>query len=147
MEEKEERTKPENYKSVQIWLKELRGRYYNINEIDLRLELLKKFCDFVGKNPDELVREIHYNFSAVDRKHFFTCEFLLVNPEVYTPKTILKKRDFYNEKINEFIEGLEGIPPIRDNYGNILEGFFLYNGVRMFRKPRVWSHPGGASSK
>jgi hypothetical protein len=115
-----------NYKSVQTWFKELRGRQYNTDEINLRLELLKKFCDFVTKNPDELVNEV-YNFN--------------------THKTILKKRDFYNEKINEFIEGLEGSPSVRDNYGNMLEGFFLYNGIRMFRKRKVWSHPGGGSSK
>ncbi len=137
----------ENYKSVQIWLKELRGRQYNTDEINLRLKLLKKFCNLVTKNPDELVNEVYYNFNTVDRKHSFMCEFLLVNPEVYTPKPILEKRDFYNERINEFIDGLGGIPSVRDNYGNILEGFFLYNGIRMFRKHTVWSHPGEVSSK
>jgi hypothetical protein len=115
------------YKSVQIWLKELQGRYNDPNEINLRLELLKKFCDFVAKNPDELVNEV-YDFN--------------------THKTILKKRDFYNENINGFIEGLDVISSsVKDNYGNILEGFFLYNGIRMFRKRKVWSHPGGTSSK
>ncbi len=116
----------DSYKSVQIWLKELRGRYKDTNEINSRLELLKKFCDFVSKNPDELVNEV-YNFN--------------------THKTILKKRDFYNERINEFIEGLEGSPSVRDTYGNMLEGFFIYNGIKMFRKRKVWSHPGGVSSK
>jgi hypothetical protein len=117
----------ENYKSVQMWLKELRGRYKDTDEINLRLELLKKFCEFVGKNHDELVNEV-YNFD--------------------THKLRLKKRDFYNEKINEFAEGLEGIPSsIKDTYGNILEGFFLYNGIKMFRKRTVWSHLGRASSK
>jgi len=116
----------ENYKSVQIWLKELRGRYKDTDEINLRLELLKKFCDFVAKNPDELVNEV-YNFD--------------------THKPRVKKRDFYNEKINEFIEGLEGIPSVRDHYGNMLEGFFIYNGIKMFRKRKVWTHPGGTSLK
>jgi hypothetical protein len=126
MMEKEDPTQLESYKSVQIWLKELRWRYKDSDEINLRLELLKKFCDFVTKNPDELVNEV-YNFD--------------------THKPILKKRDIYNEKINEFIDGLEGIPSVRDNYGNILEGFFIYNGIKMFRKRKVWSHPGGSSSK
>lgn len=117
----------ENYKSVQIWLKELRSRYKDPNEINLRLELLKKFCDFVSKNPDELVNEV-YNFD--------------------THKPRLKKRDFCNEKINEFIEELEGVSSsVKDTYGNMIEGFFLYNGIRMFRKRKVWSHPGGTSLK
>ncbi len=116
----------ENYKSIQIWLKELRGRYKDPNEITVRLDLLKKFCEFVAKTPDDLVNEV-YNF------------------ETHKPR--VKKRDFYNEKINEFIEGLEGSPSVRDHYGNVLEGFFLYNGIRMFRKRKVWSHPGGGPLK
>lgn len=43
----------ENYKSVHIWLKELRWRYKDPNEINLRLELLQEFCNFVAKNADE----------------------------------------------------------------------------------------------
>lgn len=113
----------EAYKSVHIWLKELKDRY-STNEINQRLELLDKFCDFVEKNPDELVNEI-YNFE--------------------THKTRIKKRDFYNEKINEFIEELEGTPSVKDNSGNILDGFFIYNGIKMFRKRKVWTHAGRGS--
>ena len=137
----------ENYKSVQIWLRELRERYKNPNEIHLRLELLRKFCEFVAKNPDELVNEVYYNLNPVDRRHSFTCEFLLVDPGAYTPEMILKKRNFYNEKINEFIEGRECSPSVRDNYGNMLEGFFVYNGIRLFRRRKALSQRGGVSSK
>ncbi|HEX9666735.1 MAG TPA: hypothetical protein VGA95_09305 [Thermodesulfobacteriota bacterium] len=126
MMEKQDRAQLETYKSVQIWLKELRGRYKDPNEINLRLELLEKFCEFVTKNPDELVNEV-YNFN--------------------THKPKLKKRDFYNERINKFIEGLEGISSIRDTYGNMLEGFFIFNGIKMFRNRKVWSHPGGVTLK
>ena len=115
----------ESYKSVQIWLKELRWRYKDPNEINLRLELLNKFCEFVARNPDELVNEV-YNF------------------DTHKPK--LKNRDYYNQKINEFIESLDGISSVREIYGNMLEGFFIFNGIKMFRKRKVWSHPGGASS-
>jgi hypothetical protein len=115
----------ENYKSVQAWFKELRSRYKDPNEINLRLELLNKFCEFVAKNPDELVNEV-YNF------------------DTHKPK--LKSRDYYNQKINEFIESLDGISSVREIYGNMLEGFFIFNGIKMFRKRKVWSHPGGASS-
>lgn len=92
----------ENYKSVHIWLKELRWRYKDPNEINLRLELLQEFCNFVAKNPDELVNEV-YNFNTLKPK--------------------LKNRDYYNEKINEFIEGLESVSSVRGIYGNMLEGF------------------------
>jgi len=114
----------ENYKSVQIWLKELRTRY-KTDEIDMRVELLKKFCDLVAKNPDELVNEV-YNF------------------ETHKPR--VKKRDNINERIDEFINGLEGTPSVKGNFGNILDGFFIYNGVRMFRRRKVWTHPGRISS-
>jgi len=114
-----------NYKTVQIWLKELRSRY-NTDEINLRVELLTKFCDFVAKNPDELVNEV-YNF------------------ETHKPK--LKNRKLYNDKINEYLSGIVGSATARDNYGNILEGFFIYNGVKIFRKRKVWTHPGRISSK
>ena len=114
----------ENYKSVQIWLKELRTRY-KTDEINMRLELLDKFCDFVEKNPDELVNEV-YNF------------------ETHKPR--VKKRDNINERIDEFINGLEGTPSVKGNFGNILDGFFIYNGVRMFRRRKVWTHPGRISS-
>jgi hypothetical protein len=44
MHKKEERSMElENYKSVHIWLKELRWRYKDPNEINLRLELLQEF--------------------------------------------------------------------------------------------------------
>jgi len=49
----------EKNKSVQIWLKELRDRYKDPNEINLRLDLLKEFCEFVVKSPDELIEEVH----------------------------------------------------------------------------------------
>lgn len=111
------------HKSVQIWLKELRARY-STDEINQRLELLDKFCDFVERNPDELVNEI-YNFE--------------------THKTRLTKRDYYNSKINEFIEELEGTHSVKDNFGNILDGFFIYNGIKMFRKRKVWTHDGRVS--
>ena len=137
----------ENYKSVQTWFKELRSRYKDPNEIHVRLELLSKFCEFVAKNPDELVSEVYYNPNSDDLKPSFTCESLLVNPGAYTPETILKKRNFYNEKINEFIEGRECSPSARDNYGNMLEGFFVYNGIRLFRRRKALSHRGGVSSK
>jgi len=114
-----------NYKTVQIWLKELRSRY-NTDEINLRVELLTKFCDFVAKNPDELVNEV-YNF------------------ETHKPK--LKNRKLYNDIINEYLSGIVGSATARDNYGNILEGFFIYNGVKIFRKRKVWTHPGRISSK
>lgn len=133
----------ENYKSVQIWLKELGGRYKDPNEINLRLELLKKFCDVVAKNPDELIKEV-YNFNSNPPPSVFCCEALFVD---YAPLTILKKRDYYNSKINEFIKELEGTPSVRDTYGNIIEGFFIYNGIRMNRKHKVWSHHGLVSSK
>ena len=113
----------EVYKSVHIWLKELRGRY-STDEINQRLELLDKFSGFVEKNPDELVNEI-YNFE--------------------THKTRITKRDYYNSKINEFIEELEGTHSVKDNFGNILDGFFIYNGIKMFRKRKVWTHAGRGS--
>jgi len=129
------------YKSVQIWLKELRDRYKDPNEINLRLELLKKFCDVVARNPDELIKEV-YNFNSNPPPSAFYCEALLID---YASPTILKKRDYYNAKINEFIDGLDEIPSIKDTYGNMLEGFFIYNGIKMYRKHRVWIHPGGVS--
>jgi ribonucleotide reductase beta subunit family protein with ferritin-like domain len=113
----------ENFKSVQTWLKELKTRYNN-DEINLRVELLKNFCDFAAKNPDELVNEV-YNFD--------------------THKPRVKKRDDINERIDEFINGLEVSASIKVAYGNMLEGFFLYNGVRMFRRRKVWTHPGRIS--
>lgn len=115
----------ESYKSIQMWLKELRGRYNN-DEINQRLELLNKFCDFVAKNPDELVNEV-YNF------------------ETHKPR--VKKRNNINERIDEFVNGLEVSASIKATYGNMLEGFFLYNGVRMFRRRKVWTHPGRISPK
>ncbi len=137
----------ESHKSVQIWLRELRWRYKDPNDINLRLELLKKFCEFVAKNPDELVSEVYYKLNPVDRKHSFTCESLLVDPGAYTPEMILKKRNFYNEKINEFIDRPECDSSVRDNYGNMLEGFFVYNGIRLLRRRKALSHRGGVSSK
>jgi predicted nucleotide-binding protein (sugar kinase/HSP70/actin superfamily) len=115
----------EKYKSVQKWLKELRDRRYKGLEINSRLELLKKFCDFVAKNPDELVNEV-YNFD--------------------THKPRVKKRDNINERINEFVGGLELSSSMGATYGNMIEGFFLYNGVRMFRNRKVWTHPGRITS-
>ncbi len=126
------------YKSVQIWLKELRDRYKDPNEINLRLNLLKKFCEFVVKSPDELIEEVH-NLNSTPPPAAFCCEALLVD---FASPTILKKRDFYNKNINEFIEGLEGIPSVRDTYGNMIDGFFIYNGIRMYRKRKIWSHLG-----
>jgi hypothetical protein len=132
----------DDFKTVQIWLKEIRDRY-SADEINQRLVLLQKFCEFVEKNPDELIEDVYY-FNSDPSSGGFCCEALLVDP---APPKILKKRDFYNRKINEFIKGLEGISSVRDTYGNMIEGFYIYNGIRMLRRNKVWSHPGRVSSK
>lgn len=126
----------ENFNSVQIWLRELQSRC-KTEEIKMRLDLLRNFCVFVKKSPDELVNEL-YNNTPTAAPAAFCTEALL--GDLVSDKTILRKRDFYNKKINQFIEDLNGIPSVRDIYGNILEGFFVYNGIKMFRRPKVWSH-------
>jgi hypothetical protein len=131
----------ENFKSVQIWLKELRSRC-KTEEIKMRLDLLRNFCVFVKKSPDELVNEL-YSKERTAAPAAFCTEALL--GDLVSDKKILRRRDFYNKKINQFIEDLHGIPSVRDTYGNILEGFFVYNGIKMFRKPKVWFHTGRGS--
>lgn len=80
-----------------------------------RLEILKEFCAFVGRDPDQIVHEIY---------------------DVETHK--YKKRNFYSSKIKEFQEQISGSWHQRVARGNVVRSFFTANGVRVPHERAPW---------
>jgi hypothetical protein len=101
-----------DYESVQTWFEGLR-RQSNVDpEVDQgRLETLRQFCEFVGKSPDEIIREC-------------------LRDSGEQVKISLKGRRLYAAKISEFEGSVgEGAAQARARVGSTLRGFLIHNGI------------------
>ena len=100
------------YDSVRVWYEGLR-RQSNIDpDADpQRIQVLRQFCEFVGKELDAIVREC-------------------LRESGDQVKISLKGRRLYAAKITEF-EQRDGTaaPQERARIGNTLRGFLIHNGI------------------
>jgi hypothetical protein len=99
-----------DYWRVQQWLDDFEKSWGpNQRGHDLQLAKLEQFCEFVGKNPDEIISEC-------------------LRPVGDGQETIrYKVRHFYIDRIKEF----EALPEVGRQGGNSIRSFLIHNGVSM----------------
>jgi len=101
----------EEYESVSTWFQGLKEQWGNDPEdAAARLEILRCFCQFVGKDPDAVIREC------------------LRTAEGQTNISI-KGRRLYDQKIREFQDSVEGDPRRKAHWGNTIRSFLIHNGI------------------
>ena len=100
-----------DYATVQAWLQGLHGQWgQEPQDMESRLEVLERFCRFVGKTPDEVIAEC--------------------TREVESGKRIrIKARRFYSEKIAEFQASVGGDSRTQAQWGNSVRSFLIHNGI------------------
>ncbi len=99
--------------SIDTWRKGLIEQWGEApSDFDQRLEVVARFCQFVGQDPDMLI-------AACSR-------------EVESGKRIrIKERRLYTQKITEFQELLAGDAREKGRAGNVVRSFFIHNGIFM----------------
>jgi hypothetical protein len=108
------------YKSVQHWL-EAHGRHWNRSaeeaERKQKLDVLQRYCEFTGRDPDFLISNLFRE-----------------TPE--GPRIRLKRRREEIAKIGEFeATAGEGDPRRGRNDANVVRSFFIHNGVALTATP------------
>jgi len=97
--------------AVQTWYNYYSQHWGPPKDWQFKLQALARFCQWVGKGPDELVadclREVEGGFKRIRAK----------------------RRRFYMAKIKEFEEGIGGLQGRQ--WGNAVRSFFIHNGVAM----------------
>ena len=101
----------ENYRTVGVWFEDYKMQWAGrAEDMSSRLDILRRFCEFVGKDPDAII------------------EGCLRTSEGQT-KISIKGRRFYDEKIREFQEGVEGNARLKVHWGNTVRSFLIDNGI------------------
>ncbi|MDO8614956.1 MAG: hypothetical protein Q7T33_04370 [Dehalococcoidia bacterium] len=102
-----------DYAAVQTWVSGLREQWgEEPSDLDVRLAVLRRFCEFVERDPDAVIAE--------------SCR------EVEGGKRIrIKMRRHYTEKIAEFQAALPGDARAQGRAGNTVRSFFIHNGIFM----------------
>jgi len=101
----------EEYRTVAVWFADYKKQWgARAEDLTPRLDILHRFCEFVGKDPDAIIQEC------------------LRTSEGET-KISIKGRRFYDEKIREFQEGVEGDARLKVHWGNTIRSFLIHNGI------------------
>jgi len=101
----------EDYRTVAVWFQDYEKQWASrAEDLTPRLDILRRFCEFVGKDPDTIIQEC------------------LRTSEGQT-KISIKGRRFYDEKIREFQEGVEGDARLKLHWGNTIRSFLIHNGI------------------
>lgn len=103
----------EAYETVRTWRAGLR-RQWGSEPADFheQLDVLRRFCQFVDRDPDTIIAEC--------------------SREVESGKRIrIKARRFFSEKIAEFQATVEGDARAQGRAGNAVRSFMIHNGIFM----------------
>jgi len=101
----------EDYRTVGVWFEDYNKQWAaRAEDLTSRLDILARFCEFVGKDPDTIVQEC------------------LRTSEGQTTISI-KGRRLYDDKIHEFQESVEGDARLRVHWGNTIRSFLIHNGI------------------
>jgi len=101
----------ENYRTVGVWFEDYGKQWAGrAEDLSSRLDILRRFCEFVGKDPDAIIQEC------------------LRSSEGQT-KISIRGRRFYDEKIREFQGGVEGDARLKVHWGNTIRSFLIHNGI------------------
>lgn len=101
----------EEYETVRTWFEDFQKNWGEKPEdTSARLDVLRRFCEFVGKDPDTIVQECLRTTEG-------------------QAKISIKGRRFYVQKIQEFQEALEGDVRQKARGGNTVRSFLIHNGI------------------
>lgn len=101
----------EQYETVRTWFEDFKKNWGEKPEdASARLDVLRRFCEFVGKDPDTIIGEC------------------LRTVEGQT-KISLKGRRSYVRMIEEFQESLQGDARQKAQGGNTIRSFLIHNGI------------------
>jgi hypothetical protein len=95
------------YGTVQTWRSGYAKQWHITSEDQPALRALEQFCDFVGKDPDDIVSECLKDVEGGQ-------------------KIRMKPRSFYIDKIKEFEAKVSSRVT-----ANAVRSFFIHNGVAM----------------
>ena len=100
-----------DYPSVQTWFQGLREQWdEEPDDVDLRLEVLGRFCQFVERDPDTIIRECLREAEGGKR-------------------ISIKGRRFFDERIREFQASVVGDARTQAQWGNMVRSFLIHNGI------------------
>jgi hypothetical protein len=101
----------EDYRTVAVWFDDYRKQWAGrAEDLTSRLDILRRFCEFVGKDPDAVIQEC---LRTADGE----------------TKISISGRRFYDEKVREFQESVEGDAHLRVRWGNTIRSFLIHNGI------------------
>ena len=100
------------YASVQQWARGLKEQWGDEPDMQQRYEVLQRFADFTGTDPDTMITEC--------------------SREVDSGKRIrIKGRREYSEKIAAFQVTIQGSVRDQSRAANHIRSFFIHNGIFM----------------
>ena len=101
-----------DYETVRQWVHGLREQWGDEPDMEQRCDVLQRFVDLVGKDPDTMIAEC--------------------TREVDSGKRIrIKARREYTEQIGAFQSSVEGNPRQQSKAANYVRSFFIHNGIFM----------------
>jgi hypothetical protein len=101
----------EEYQTVGVWFEDYKKQWAGrAEDLTSRLDILRRFCEFVGKDPDSVIQEC------------------LRTSEGET-KISIKGRRHYDDLIREFQESVDGDARLRIRCGNTIRSFLIHNGI------------------
>lgn len=101
-----------DYASVQQWARGLKEQWGDEPDMEQRYQVLQRFADFTGKDPDTMIAECSRDVESGKRIR-------------------IKARREYTEKIAEFQATVEGNPRQQSRAANYVRSFFIHNGIFM----------------
>ena len=101
-----------DYGSVQQWERGLKEQWGDEPEMEQRYEVLQRFADFTGKDPDTMIEECTRKVESGKRIR-------------------IKGRKEFSEAISAFQATIEGNPRQQSRAANYVRSFFIHNGIFM----------------
>ena len=101
----------ENYRTVGVWFEDYKKQWAGrAEDLTSRLDILRRFCEFVGKDPDSVIQECLHTSEG-------------------QTKISIRGRRYYDDMIREFQESVEGDARLRIHCGNTIRSFLIHNGI------------------
>jgi len=96
-------------KTVQTWMEDI-NRFYRLTDEEwaFRLEVLRRFCEYIGKDPDSVIEEA---------------------------KGARAEKLDYMRRLRGYVRSLGLSESTAHDHENVIRSFFIHNGARVVVKP------------
>lgn len=101
-----------DYGAVQQWVHGLKEQWGGDPDMEQRYDVLQRFADFAGTDPDTMIAECTRDVESGKRIR-------------------IKGRREYSEKISAFQATVEGNLRQQSRAANYIRSFFIHNGIFM----------------